>query len=163
MFYYLRYSLIGILPTRIIKNFEKLSAAVYILCKKEILFDEIHLASQMLKEFANEFEEIYGSGAVTMNIHLLIHFKDMVENCGPLWCYSMFGFENNIGRLKKLVCGTTDVLIQIGNKYVVQAEDSISSNSTNEKLPSFHQRSFIDIEKKYLSALGIASDWYDNP
>lgn len=36
-----------------------------------------------------------------MNIHLLRHYKESVENSGPLWSTSMFGFESNIGVLCK--------------------------------------------------------------
>lgn len=36
LFYYNRYSLVGLHPTKIIKKFERLSAAIYILSKKEI-------------------------------------------------------------------------------------------------------------------------------
>lgn len=41
LFYYLRYSLVGLLPTRVIKHFEKLSAATYILCKDKISTSEV--------------------------------------------------------------------------------------------------------------------------
>lgn len=95
MWYYLRFALIGVLPSRLVKNFEKLSAATYILCKDEIKKSEVISASEMLINFANEFESIYGAGAVTMNIHLLRHYREIIENCGPLWSYAMFGFENN--------------------------------------------------------------------
>lgn len=153
MFYYLRYALVGILPTLLIKNFEKLSAAIYILCKKEIQTNEIYSASEMLINFANEFEDIYGPGAMSMNVHLLKHYQAIIENCGPLWCYSMFGFENNIGRLKKYVCGTTDVLNQIAHKYVVKETISIEGKNAYEKTPSFYQKSTINVEKEHFNVL----------
>lgn len=114
MWYYLRYALIGILPTRIVKNFEKLS---YKLCQKEIKKEEIKNATEMLMDFADEYEDIYRPGAVTMNLHLVRHFHSMIIHCGPVWCYDMFGFENYIGVLKGLVCGTSDVLLQVASKY----------------------------------------------
>lgn len=153
MWYYLRYALVGILPNRLIKNFEKLSAAIYMLCKKKIKSSEIILASEMLIDFSNEFEDIYGSGAVTMNIHLLVHYREIIENCGPLWCYAMFGFENNIGQYKKYVCGKTDVLSQIAHKYVLE-ETNPESKIVYENQPSFHQPLTINVEEKYFSALG---------
>lgn len=36
LWYYLRYCLIGILPNRVVKHFEKLSVSTYILCKEQI-------------------------------------------------------------------------------------------------------------------------------
>lgn len=103
LFYYVRYALNGLIPMRVIKNFEKLSAGIYMLCQKNEKLSEVREAYNMLIDFVNEFEEIYGPGAVTMNLHLIRHYFDMVMNCGPLWAYSLFGFENCIGRLKKYV------------------------------------------------------------
>lgn len=72
----------------------------------------------MFTEFADDFEKIYGTGAVTLNVHLLRHYERMIRICGPLWCNALFGFESNIGVVKKYVCGTTDILQQITEKYV---------------------------------------------
>lgn len=133
MFYYVRYALIGLLPTRVIKNFEKLYSAIYTLCKKTIKIDEIHDACKLLTEFADEFQEIYGPGAVTLNLHLLRHYFEMIMNCGPLWAYSLFGFENNIGQLKEYVVGTTDVLDQITHKYSIDRIDCEEPNVPSDQ------------------------------
>lgn len=119
LWYYLRYSLVGILPNRVIKNFEKLSVSTYILCKENICESEKKKACEMLREFAIEYEQIYGPGAITMNLHLLNHYESMIDNCGPASANWMFGFENNIRHLKNFVSGTTDVLNQIARKYTI--------------------------------------------
>lgn len=90
LWYYLRYALVGLLPTRIVKHFEMFSAATYILCQKNLDIDEIKSACEMLRKFADEFELIYGRGAMTMNIHLLNHYYEVIMNCGPLWCIICF-------------------------------------------------------------------------
>lgn len=117
LWYYLRYTLVGLIDTKIIKNFEKLAAASYILCKSDLRHSEIEDACKLLREFVHEFETIYGPGALTMNIHLLMHYFNMILNCGPLWAHGVFGFENKIGTLKRMVNGTTDYLDQISKKY----------------------------------------------
>lgn len=117
MWYYLRYTLVGVLPTKIIKHFEMLAAGTYILCKEKIQLSEVEFACNLLRTFAIEYENIYDKGSITMNIHLITHYRQMVLNCGPLWSHSLFGFENNIGVLKQYVCGKTDVLEQISKKY----------------------------------------------
>lgn len=76
IFYYVRYALNGLLPRNVVKNFEKLSAGIYILCKKNIKVNEVRHACDMLIDFANEYEDIYGPGAVTMNLHLIKHYFD---------------------------------------------------------------------------------------
>lgn len=153
-FYYLRYSLVGILPTRIVKHFEKNSTAVYILCKAKIEYSEIRAASDLLKEFVEDFNGIYGQGAVTMNLHILIHYHDVIIQCGPLWSYSMFGFESNLGRLKQLVSGQTDVLLQIAEKFVASLHEPECDNE--EKIPpniKMSQKTTIEIKPEYSSIL----------
>lgn len=148
LWYYLRYSLIGILPTKVIKNFEKLAVSSYILCKTEMSISEIVQACRLLKEFVTEFEQIYGPGSITMNIHLLSHYESMILNCGPLWSYSMFGFETNIGHLKKLISGTTDVLLQIAKKYINLRQVLYErDNKSEEKKINFYQKTSIIIDE----------------
>lgn len=118
LFYYSRFSLSSLLSNQVTKHFEMLSAATFILCKARINYADLEQADMMLNKFADEFERTYGPGAVTMNVHILRHYARMVQMCGPLWSSSLFGFEGNIGAVKKLVCGTTGVLQQISEKYV---------------------------------------------
>lgn len=130
-----------------------LSAATYTLCRENITLNEVSAACDMLLRFANDFEVIYGKGATTINLHYLRHYREMILACGPLWSYSLFAFENNIGEIKKLVCGTTDVLEQIskknsaaqikGHRHGDLASDSKELSSPTE----------IDIRTEYLPVL----------
>lgn len=117
LLFYFRFAVVGLLPTKIVKHLELLSAASFILLKSSINDSELNQATSMLSQFSDMFEEIYGAGSITMNIHLLRHYGEMIRCCGPIWCNSLFGFESNIGTIKKLVSGTTDVLVQITEKY----------------------------------------------
>lgn len=82
-----------------------------------------------------------------MNIHLLRHYYNMIDHCGPLWAYSLFGFENNIGVLKSGVNGTTDYLEQITKNY---AATRTSFNECDEPLlnrgTEFENKSCIELE-----------------
>lgn len=131
LIYYSRFSLMSLLPTKIVKHFELLSAATFMLCQKRINDDELNRASKMFDEFADNFELIYGKAAVTMNVHLLRHYGRMVRLCGPLWANALFGFETNIGALKNFVCGTTDVIQQICEKYAIS---KMFSTNFDEKI-----------------------------
>lgn len=153
MFYYVRYALNGLLPTRVIKHFEKLSSGIYTLCQKNIKFSEVREACTMLNDFANEYEEIYGPGAVTMNLHLLKHYFDVISNCGPLWSYSLFGFENSIGQLKKYVVGKTDVLSQISYKYLIDKNSSTEQRVLTNPCDVMYQPKIMDIEPQYKNVL----------
>lgn len=149
LFYYSRFATLNLLPNRINKNIELLSAAIFILCKPSMTFLEIDKACAMLTEFSDGFEEIYGKGAITMNIHLLRHYADMIKISGPLWANSLFAFESNIGEIKKYVTGNTDVLVQISQKYAISKTFDIEEDEKlvqpNEKL--FQEKKIPKIER----------------
>ena len=50
---------------------------------------------------------------ITMNVHLVSHLADYVQNWGPLWSYTCFVFESMNGHLKKLFHGTRDMTKQV--------------------------------------------------
>lgn len=131
LWFYLPLTTKGILDKKIINNFEKLSVASYILCKKTIDHDELEKSCEMLGDFVNEFEAIYGKNAITNNLHLLTHYKDMIKNCGPLWSYSLFGFEGNMGVIKNFVSGPTDSMRQIAEKYLNWKNFPVVKKDTN--------------------------------
>lgn len=132
LFFYLRYSMINILEKKYIENFEKLSAAIYILSSTEISESEIQFAEELLTDFCDEFEKMYGVSAVTINLHLLRHYGSIVRKAGPLWCYSLFGFETNMGVLTRHSSGGANLLEQIAQKYIIsksQYEKKLIDNS----------------------------------
>lgn len=118
LWFYLPITIHGILDKKIIENFNKLSTASYNLCKKTLSIDEINESCLLLDDFVEEFENIYGKGAITNNIHLLRHLKNVTINCGPLWSSCLFGCESNMGNIKNFVCGPTDSMHQIAEKYL---------------------------------------------
>lgn len=117
LLYFLPCSMNGIFEGRIIHNFRKLSAAIYMLLGSKIGKDVISDAENLLQEFCDDFEKIYGKQQVTMSIHLLRHLSQCVRTAGPLWVYSVFGFERNMGRLVKWARGTRFLLPQIASTY----------------------------------------------
>lgn len=133
LWYYLRFSLYGILPKELIAHFTLLSDATYILSKVRVTKNEIIRAGNMLNHFADKFQHFYGVNAVTINIHLLRHYANSVFNTGPLWCHSMFPFESNIGEIKRSFNCNVDVVEQIAFNYSIKAGlcDTTSANYKN--------------------------------
>lgn len=124
LFYLNKFSLNALLDNEKVKHFEHLSAATYTLLKTKISEREIIEASEMLEQFANKFEELYGEESVTMNVHMLRHYGSTVFQCGPLWGHSMFAFEKNIGTLKKSIHNPTDALDNITFDYCLKRKES---------------------------------------
>lgn len=132
LFFYLRYSLNGLLEKKYVDHFERFSAAVYMLCKSTVNENDIILAEELLNDFCDLFEKYYGLSAVTLNVHLLRHYGIVTRNNGPLWVHSLFGFESNMGVLKKYYCGGPHVLSQITEKYITSKSLRRGRNETSE-------------------------------
>lgn len=118
-------------------------------CKQTVRECDIQLAENMLNEFCDLFEKYYGLDSITMNIHLLRHLGDVVRNCGPLWCHSLFGFETNMGVLKKYYAGGRFLLEQITNKYIlsksIRENRMTVSDSCKVGVPVSNMEQFNDI------------------
>lgn len=117
LLYYAVPSLTGILKSVYLNHLTLLSEAIFIFLQSKITRVEYEKASNNLISFVTEFQKLYGEENMTNNVHLLKHLPKCVTDCGPLWAYSNFCFENNNGSLVKHVHGTTDVLHQIASKY----------------------------------------------
>lgn len=98
----------------------KLVDATHILCSAHISLDEIDEAEQLLCSFCDDFEILYGEFNTVFNVHLLRHLAECVRNIGPLFTYSNYNFEDQIGHLVSLHKGTTDVATQICEKYLLE-------------------------------------------
>lgn len=98
----------------------KLVDATHILCGVHITFEKIDEAERLLHSFCDDFEILYGEFNAVFNVHLLRHIADCVRNIGPLFTYSNYNFEDQIGHLISLHKGTTDVATQICEKYLLE-------------------------------------------
>lgn len=101
-------------------HFSKFVEAVQILCSTHIPRSELNYVRQLLRSFVEEFEREYGREKMVFNNHLLLHIVDTVEKSGPLFCYSNYPFEDNMGHLLSFVHGTNDVILQIAQKYTME-------------------------------------------
>lgn len=147
LFYFLRYALNNLIDKRYIEHFEMLSASIYMLCMEKVSAREINEAQEMLNKFCDLFETYYGKSSITMNIHLLRHYRFVVHNCGPLWCYSLFGFETNMGVISQYYSGGGEVIEQITSKYII----SMSNVQNNDLLSDKTRKYFIktNVPNKY--------------
>lgn len=119
MLFYSLPCLEGLLDVKYTENLGLLSSAIYLLLQKEITFEQINSADEMLMEFVVRFQMLFGETAMTFNIHLLTHLAKAVKYWGPLWAHSAFPFENANGNLLRLVHGTKNVTKQIANKFLL--------------------------------------------
>lgn len=115
--------LIGfILNFRCFNHLVKLIEAVHVLNRDKISVNDLEKCNMLLNSLVEEFEQIYGQTNMVYNVHLLLHTAKCVEKNGPLFCYSNYATEDNLGHLLSLVHGKTDVLSQITDRYLLERE-----------------------------------------
>lgn len=98
----------------------KLIDAIHILSSDSITQTALNKAEHLLKSFVDEFEILYGECNMVYNVHQLLHLAECVKKNGPLFAYSNYPMEDNIGHLVSLVKGTTDVTSQICSRYMME-------------------------------------------
>jgi len=119
LFFFIPILFKGEIPDKVYENVLCLSIGMYVLLKKSILREELEVAKTLLQMFVEGFNDIYGDLEMVNNVHLITHVADVVEKCGPAWCYSAYPFESGNGELLKLVNGTTGIPSQLCKKYAM--------------------------------------------
>lgn len=119
LLYYFPVCLNGIQRKKYIDHFNLLSSSIFILLKERIQKSELEIARRNLCKFVEDFQTFYSVEKMTMNVHLIQHLCDCVDDFGPLWSYSMFAFENHNGKMKDFVVANKDVLMQITTRYII--------------------------------------------
>lgn len=106
--------------SRFTKHLAKLVDAVHITNSTSIDTNDLQKAEDSLISYVEEFELLYGESNMVYNVHQLLHICKCVKVNGPLFTYSNYSMEDNIGHLVSLVKGTTDVASQINTKYTLE-------------------------------------------
>lgn len=141
----------GILGDKYLNHILKLIEATHILCSTKISTEKINRAEQLLQSYVLEFEEIFGKQNMVFNVHLLLHTAECVRKNGPLFCYSNYSTEDNLGHLVSFVKGKTDVLSQIVNRYWLEKnllfhiQESATTKSYYESIQYQHFKNVTKI------------------
>lgn len=74
--------------------------ACRILCKRKLTRIEISLFDALLIKFCKRVQDIYGESAITPNMHVHGHLKEIVEGFGPVYAFWLFAYERYNGILE---------------------------------------------------------------
>ena len=100
------------------QHLQKFVISLQILLGSKITEEQLLYVEQLLKEYVDEFQELYGPIHMTLNVQLMKHVVKAVRDLGPLGPVSNFSFESGNGRLASLVQGAKGVVSQICRKYL---------------------------------------------
>ena len=101
------------LPTEYTHHLSLLVCAMHILLSDQIAKENLQVAHSMLVTFHNVAGDMYSSDVYTANMHSLLHTVPLVILWGPVWSYSMFGFESLNGYLGQIYHGTRNITAQM--------------------------------------------------
>ena len=128
------------LPPEYSNHLILLVSSMHILLSDKICFTDLDRTHEMLTTFYHTSGDLYSSSIYTINMHSLIHIVPLVRLWGPVWAYSMFGFENLNGYLGTTFHGTRRIVYQIS--FQIQLRQSlpdklqeISEHETPEAKP----------------------------
>lgn len=122
LLYYSLLVLDGVLETKYLNHWFLLVFSIHVLLQDCVQTQDTDLAERVLAEFAVGVHRLYGLEYCTFNVHQLLHLPAAVRNWGPLWAFSCFRFESNIGKIVGLVRGSKGVPLQIYNSFVTRAQ-----------------------------------------
>jgi hypothetical protein len=123
----------GILKDEYYKNFMNFSQAIFIFDKEVITYTEFYIASKKVYEFLQEFEKLFGEGAMKYNVHLLSHLPTCVLKLGPIHTYSLFGYESKNNFVNKFVAGTYNVVQEASQKFLLRQSKFLGQNLNTTK------------------------------
>ena len=121
LLYYSLVVLPSILPSKYVKHWFLLVFAIHALLQDSINATDLAAAESALCEFCQDVETLYGAEFCTFNVHQLLHLCNAVRSFGPLWAFSCFRFENNIGHILSLVRGSKCFAEQIFKSFLTRS------------------------------------------
>ena len=113
MLYYAIPILSIVLPPEYVHHLSLLVTSLHLLLSDSLSISDLDMVHNMLSTFYKMAGELYSPNIYTANTHSLQHLVPLVRLWGPLWCYSMFGFENLNGYLGSMFHGTCKIVYQI--------------------------------------------------
>ena len=118
------------LPSEYVHHWSLLVFAMHVLTGSEVEVQLLPVVDTAITTFYALIPSLYGPQACTANMHSLTHLTDFVRKWGPLWAYSLFGFENMNGHIRKMFHGTRQIVDQL--VFFVKVEQSLYFQIKNQ-------------------------------
>ncbi|KAE8741778.1 hypothetical protein FOCC_FOCC012686 [Frankliniella occidentalis] len=141
----------GVLPEVYFDHFAILVHCLYILNSSSIAPEDLLHCSQQLNTFVRKFQDYYGERHMTINVHNTLHLAFVVNNLGPMRCYSCFPFESLNGEMLRMIHGTKYVQLQLANcAYLLLSLpyeiECIKSNKIREFSRNLHHQKYHNVK-----------------
>ncbi len=118
-----------VLPADHFNLFMCLFVAIRILVSPNLFSSMNQYAESLLDYFVSAFPKLYGEHFVSYNVHGLLHLASDSKKFGPLDTFSAFRFENQLGKLKRMVRSSNNQLSQIERRLYEMQSVTLDSHS----------------------------------
>jgi hypothetical protein len=116
---YSLYALKDILGDEHLKCWQAFVLACEYICKPVLTEEDITKADLMLLKFCRKFQTLYGNLAITPNMHLHCHLKDVILDYGPIHSFWCFSFERYNGIVGSITTNNRSVELQLMRKITI--------------------------------------------
>lgn len=116
--YYSIPSLHGIIDDTYLECWRHFVLACLRLCQKSISVADLTIADALLLQFCQRVERIYGNSAITPNMHMHCHLKDVVLDFGPVYGFWLFAYERYNGILQHQPSSNRSVEIEVMRRFI---------------------------------------------
>ena len=136
---YSMYALKGVIEDNHLQCWQTFVLACKYLCRSTVTTVDLERADLLLLKFCKEFEKLYGKKAITPNMHLHCHLKDIILDHGPVHSFWCFSFERYNGIMGSISTNKRSLELQLMRKLILsRCLDSI-------QLPSQYRTDFEDL------------------
>lgn len=113
------FALKGVIEDEHFRCWQTFTLACKHLCKPSISEVDLKRADLLLLKFCRQFESLYGKDAVTPNMHLHCHLKEIIEDHGPVYSFWCFSFERYNGIMGSVTTNKRSVELQLMRKLML--------------------------------------------
>ena len=110
----------GILPEEHFRRWQTFVLACKYLCHSAITKTELDIAEGFILKFCKSVETLYGKDAITPNMLLHNHLKEVILDHGPVTSFWCFSFERFNGILGSTTTNKRSVEFQIMRKFILK-------------------------------------------
>ena len=115
--------LYDILPSPHFECWRSFVLACRIICKRNLALADVNLCDALLMAFCRTVEVLYGTSAITPNMHMHGHIKDIIRDYGPVYAFWLFSYERYNGILGHQPNNNRAIELQLMSRFL---RDSIA-------------------------------------
>ena len=116
---YSMYALKDVIGDNHLQCWQTFVLACKYLCRFTLTTIDLQRADLLLLKFCNEFEKLYGKKAITPNMHLHCHLKDIILDHGPVHSFWCFSFERYNGIMGSVSTNKRSLELQLMRKLIL--------------------------------------------